>query len=90
MRSNGILVDIANPFDKIGRIHNPTIVIASLPDIDLAFQAKRKAALDVLHRLLERYLRSGREDEVNMIRHDDKRVKGEAFFGALVLQCVNQ
>ncbi len=56
-------------------IPEPSIAEALLPDAELSssclLQLMRKAALDVLHRALDGNL-VGSQDEVDMIRHDDK------------------
>jgi hypothetical protein len=59
---------------KFLRTYYLHFVEASLPNIHFAFEAKRKAALDVLHRFLKRNVRRRRKQKMHMIGHDDKRM----------------
>lgn len=89
-RSNGVVMNVVDPFGEVVRVDDAAVVVASLPDICLAVETEGEAALDVLHGLFQRSLRRGREHEVEVVRHDDKGVEFDASLGALVLQNVDE
>ena len=50
----------------------------------LLFKRNEKAALDELHRFFQRNIRSGRNQSVEMLRHDDECVQEEFSLAAIV------
>src|SRR5579863_2769326 len=72
-----ILLYIPHTAHKLLFRRNLALVEAAHPNIELTLQAKRKAALDELHGLFKRNIRSRRNQSVEMIRHDDERMQEE-------------
>ena len=84
--TNRVRLDVSHAILKLlGRIYLRR-VIATLPYISFALQLKREAPFDELHRFLKRYVLSGCQQQVNVIRHDHECVQGEAFLNAVSLQ----
>src|ERR1035437_10467804 len=53
------------------------LVEAAHPNLVLALQAEGEAALDALHRLFQRNIRSGCDQSVEMVWHDDECMQEE-------------
>ena len=49
-------------------------VVAGLPYIELAFEAEGEASFDVLHCFFERDFWRGRQQEMDVVGHDDEGV----------------
>ena len=81
--ANGVLLDIPNTVLEFLLVHDLALVETACPHIQLALQAKGEASLDELHGLLERNIRSGCNESVEMVRHDDKCVQKESSLAAI-------
>ena len=79
-----ILLDIPHTAHELLFRRNLALVEAAHPHIELAFQAEGEAALDELHRFFKRNIRSGRDQSVEMIRHDDERMQKKFPLTAIV------
>ena len=85
-RSNWIFLDIAHAVSKLLRCRYLAFVETPHPNIHLALQAKGKTALNKLHGLLKGNLRSRCDQRVEMIWHDDIRMKKKPSLSAIVEQ----
>lgn len=72
--ANRILMNIAGVDRVVVEVCDAAAVVATLPYVELAPEAKGEASLDVLHRLFEGNIRGGSQQEMSVIGHDDERV----------------
>ena len=82
--ANWVRLDVPYTAHKLLFGQDLALVEAAHPYIVLALQAERKAALDELHRFFQRNIRSGRNQSVEMLRHDDECVQEEFSLAAIV------
>ena len=82
--ANGVLLDIQHTVLELLFGHDLALVEAAHPHIHLAFQAEGEASLDELHGFLKRNVRSRRDQSVEMVRHDHKRVQKEFPLAVIV------
>jgi len=82
--ANGILLDVPHAVDELLFAHDLALVEAAHPHIRLALQAERETALDELHGLFKRHIGGGRDQSVEMVRHDDECVQKEPSLAAIV------
>ena len=82
--ADGVLFDIAHAADELFFAHDLALVEAAHPDIELAFQAEGEASLDELHGLFKRNIGRGRDQSVEMVRHDDEGVQEKSPLTAIV------
>lgn len=82
--SNGVLLDIAHATHELLCAHDLALVKTTHPHIELAFKTKREAAFDELHCLFERNIGSGRDQCVEMVRHDDESMQKKFVLAAIV------
>jgi hypothetical protein len=82
--ANGVLLEIQHTVDELLFGHDLAFVEAAHPHVQPAFQAEGKASLNELHGFFERNIRSGRDQSVEMVRHDDQRVQLEPPLTAIV------
>jgi hypothetical protein len=80
----GILVDVGKVMIVIGGVGDAVFVVSLLPDFESGLETEREAALDELNGLLKRDLCGGCDEEVQVVRHDDKGVEEVARFGAVL------
>ena len=73
----GIFVCASDSVLAVALLPYFTIKVHLLPD------PVRKSSLNELHRFLERHERSGCEDEMNVISHENKFVYLESLFGSV-------
>ena len=64
---------------------NAVIGKALLPHREAGFEAKRKSSLDELHGALQREVRGGRNQEMNVVKHDDEFVE-KIFLGVAIME----
>jgi len=85
-----ILVNVVSMVHKIPWIANPMIRKSALPYLRLPSSERtegvRVSALDELDRTLDRDIVSGSEQEMGMIRHEDKGMQRIAAFATLVVK----
>jgi len=79
-----VLLDISHAARELLAAHDLTFVEAAHPHIVLALQAEGESALDELHRLLKRNIRSGRKQSVEMVGHDNERMQEKLPLTAVV------
>ena len=74
---NGIVDDVQNLIPEVIAIRNAMRVISLLPNLTrhLFSCRKRKPTLDQLRALFNRLVGSRCNQNMHMVRHDDKRVK---------------
>ena len=65
-------------------------VVASFPDVEIAIEAERESAFDVLDCLFERDIWGWSEQKVCVVGHDNKGVELETIFRALVLKDLDE
>ena len=87
--SYGILVDVLATYVELLTASNPVIGEASLPDGNFRVHAMGEATLDQANRSLKRDA-LGRQQEVNVVRHDHKRVEQVVPFRSIMLKCVEE
>ena len=73
--ANWVLLDIQHTVLELLLGHDLALVEAAHPSIHLAFQAEGEAPFDELHGFLKRNVPSGRNQSVEMVRHNDERVQ---------------
>lgn len=83
-------MNVSRVSDVVLEICDATAVIAAFPYVELALKAKREASLDVLHRLFQRNIRGGSQQEMSVVGHDDERVQFQATLISLVLEDVEE
>jgi len=72
------------------KIPNPMIRETRLPDLPAPFEAERETSLDELHGSLQRNLLRGRDQQMNVIGHDDEFMEEIFSFVAIVSKRVEQ
>ncbi len=72
-----VLLDIPRTTHELLFRRDLALIEAAHPHIKLALQAEGETALDKLYGLFKRHIRSGRNQCVEMVRHDDERVQEE-------------
>jgi hypothetical protein len=82
--ANWIFFGIAHRVPELIFRQNLAFVKASHPYIELAFQAKGEASLDVLHGLFKGNIGGWREHGVEMIGHDDVGMEQEPSLAVIV------
>ena len=70
-----VFVDVGDVLGVVGRVGDAVFVVALLPDVELAFEAEGEASLDELNCLFEGDVRGGREQDVDVVRHDCEGVE---------------
>ena len=63
---------------------------ALFPDGHFGFQTEGESSFDVLHGLLDGDVGRGREEEVEVVGHEDEGVELVAAFGAVVVEKVQE
>ena len=79
-----IVLNIPHTIHKLLFGQYLALVEAAHPHIELALQPEGEAALDELHGFFKRNIRSGRDQRVKMVRHDDERMHKESPLAAVV------
>ena len=69
-----------------GGVLHSEFLEAVLPDGHFGFQAKGEASFDVLDGFLDGDVRRGRDEEVQMVGHEDEGMELVAAFGAVVVE----
>lgn len=82
--ANGILFNVANSASKLVCGENLTFVETTHPHFTLTFKTEGKATFDVLHRFFKRNVRNGRDDGVEMVRHNNEGVEEESSLTVVV------
>jgi len=86
-RPHRILLNIRSTRIKMTCILDPSAVITTLPHIHPALQPKRKSTFDQLRHLLKRHIVCRCHQQMNMVRHDHKRIKLKPPLRSILLQC---
>ena len=86
--TNGILLNVLHTVHELLFGHDLALVEAAHPYIHLALQAERETALDELHGLFKRHIGGGRDQSVEMVRHDDEPVQKKPSLAAIVEDCL--
>lgn len=81
---NRIFFDIQHTLSELLFRHDLALIEAAHPHIQLALQAEGESALNKLHGFFQRNVWSGRNQTVEMVGHDDKRVQQESSLAAVV------
>lgn len=79
-----VLLDIPDTTRELLFRRDLALVEAAHPHIELAFQAEREATLNELHRFLERDVGSGRDQSMEVVRHDHEGVQKEFSLASVV------
>ena len=79
-----VLLDVPHTIYEFLFAHDLALVKAAHPHFRLGLQPEGEAALDELHGFFKRNIRSGRDQCVEMVRHDDVRVQEESPLAAIV------
>jgi hypothetical protein len=82
--ANRISFDIRHALNELFFRHDLALIEAAHPHAQLAFQAKGEAALDELHGLFKRNVWSWRNQNVEMVGHDDKGMQQESTLTAVI------
>ena len=90
MGAHGIGVDVIAVRIQVARIFDAALCEAVLPDGHARFEAEGESALDELHGLLDGDVLCGREQQVNVVGHQDECVELIAAFGAVVSKEVEE
>ena len=70
-------------------VRHPLVEMPALPNLEAALEPKRKTTLDELNRLFQGNIGRGRDQDVNMIWHDDECVQRKPSLRAVVLQSID-
>jgi len=81
---HGVLPYITQTAQKLLLRRNLALVETASPHIEIALQAKGKAALNELHCFFQRYIRRGSNQSVEMLRHDNEGVQEKLPLSAVV------
>jgi len=79
--ANGVLFNVPYTVHELLFAHDLALVEAAHPHLGLALQAERETSFDELHRLFKRHVGGGRDQSVEMVRHDDECVQKGTFPG---------
>jgi hypothetical protein len=90
VRADGIRVDVVAMCIKVVRVFDAALREAIFPDRHFGFEAKGESAFDELHGLLNGNVRCGREEEVDVIRHEDEGVELVTPLRAIVVHQVQK
>lgn len=88
--SDGILVDVVAVGLEVASILDAAKGEALFPDGQFGFQAEGEAPFDVLHGFLDGDVGSWRDEEVEVVGHEDEGVQLVAAFGAVVVEEVQE
>ena len=84
---NRVLLNIPDSIPEFVLAKNLALVKTTHPHIQLAFVPKRETTFDELHSLFERNIGSRCDDDMEMIRHDDKCVQQKLALGPIIEDC---
>ena len=84
--TDGILFDVMQVLNVVLFVLDAVFFEASFPNVEWTFELEREASLDVLHGLFKRDFFGGREEQVDVVGHDDVGVELEAVFLAVVVE----
>jgi len=90
MGANGIGVDVIAVGIQIACIFDAALCKAVLPDRHARFETERESTLDELHGLFEGDVLCRRDQDMNVIGHEDECVELVASFGAVVFEQVEE
>src|SRR5580704_7996851 len=82
--TNRIPFNVSHTVHELLLGHDLALVEPAHPHIHLALQAERETAFDKLHGFFKRYIRGGRDQSMEMLRHDDECVQEELSLAAIV------
>lgn len=86
MRADWVRVDVVAVYFEIRRVFDAAFRKAVFPDRPFGSEAEGESAFDELHRLLDGGVGRGREEEMDVIGHEDEGVELVASFGAVVME----
>ena len=93
-RFHWIHPNIINLLRILIRISDPVLVVALLPDfaleIHLLFCSIGESPFDELHCFLERHERRRRENQMDVVSHEDELVDLKSLFGPVFTKYVEQ
>jgi hypothetical protein len=84
--ANGILFDVMQVLGVVQVVLDAMLFEASFPYFEGAFEMEGKSSLDELHGLFKRDVFSGRQEQVDVVGHDDVRVEFETALLTIVLK----
>jgi hypothetical protein len=94
MPLHGILMNIVSMMNEIHPVANSMIGESALPDLALSANDSAKlvriCAFDQLNGPLDGYVRCRREQQVNVLGHDDERVQSVAALAAMPIECLQE
>ena len=85
LSADGVLVDVGAAGFEFGAGEDEVVGEASLPDGELRAKTAGKAPFDQVHDTRDGLVLS-RQEQVYVIRHNDKRVESVSAFGAVSLE----
>jgi hypothetical protein len=87
---DGIAMNVIPMMNEIHLVANPMIRKSSLPDFLIApddtSESMRVRAIDQLDGAFNRHIGSGRQEQMNMFRHDNQSVQAVATFATIPIQ----
>jgi len=86
MCADGVRVNVVAVSCEVGRVFDAALREAVFPDGHFGFEAEGESAFDELHGFLDGDVRRGREEEMDVIGHEDEGVDRVASFGAIVVE----
>lgn len=86
MGADGIGVDVIAMRVVVARVFDAAKREALFPDGHFGFETKGEASFDVLERFLDGDARSRRQDEMDVVRHEDESVDLVAASGAIFIE----
>jgi len=89
-RANGIFVDVIAMRLIAGGVLHSEFLEAVLPDGHFGFEAKGEASFDILHCLLNGDVGGGRDEEVEVVGHEDEGVELVAAFCAVIVEYLEE
>ncbi len=85
-RADGVLADVVAMGVVVARVFDAAKREALFPDGHFGFESEGEAPFDVLHGLLDGDVGRGREEEMEVVGHEDEGVELVAAFGAVVVE----
>src|ERR1039458_5834927 len=90
MRLDGVCVDVVAMGLVVARVLDTAKREALVPDGHFGFEAEGEASFDVLNGLFDGDVWGGREEEMEMVWHEDEGVELVAAFGAVGIEEVQE
>ena len=90
MRSHGIFVDVAAVHFEITHVLDATLCKAVFPNGHFGFQAEGEVSFDELHGFLDGDVWRRRNEEMDVVGHEDEGVEMVAAFRAVVVEEVEK